>query len=131
MATLISGGVLIVEAHSLKSGLDANKDASPNVGDVYVATDTSKLYVCFVVGAWTNIVGGVTVGVYAGTTTLTAGNRSVTVAHGIGSEPTSVVVMPNKWIGNVWVDNINATNFTIHTSASVDEDVTFTWMAKK
>lgn len=44
-----------VEAGSLTSGLDANKSATPSVGDVYLATNTKKLYVCFAVNVWTNV----------------------------------------------------------------------------
>jgi hypothetical protein len=34
-------------------GLDANKAASPVVNEVYVATDTNRVYVCLVAGSWT------------------------------------------------------------------------------
>lgn len=37
---------------NIKQGLDADKSASPSVGDVYLATDTSLFYVCFVTGTW-------------------------------------------------------------------------------
>jgi len=37
------------------SGLDASKSASPLVGDSYLATDTEKLYVCYVEGTWVNV----------------------------------------------------------------------------
>lgn len=33
-------------------GLDAAKAASPGQGDIYVATDTARLYLCFVAGTW-------------------------------------------------------------------------------
>lgn len=36
----------------LVSGLDANKPASPSVGDVYLASDTQNLYKCDVAGSW-------------------------------------------------------------------------------
>ncbi len=35
--------------------IDANKTASPVAGDVFIATDTSKVYVCFADGTWTTI----------------------------------------------------------------------------
>lgn len=41
---------------NLQSGTAAAKPATPAVGDVYLETDTSKLYVCFVAEAWTEIV---------------------------------------------------------------------------
>src|SRR3972149_4572660 len=37
---------------NLKWGLDASKAASPTTGDVYVATDTQKFYMCFTNGTW-------------------------------------------------------------------------------
>ncbi len=39
-------------ASKINSGADANKAASPIAGDVYLATDTSLMYVCFVTGTW-------------------------------------------------------------------------------
>jgi len=40
---------------TLEHGLDANKSASPVVGDVYEATDTAYIYVCYTDGNWTKI----------------------------------------------------------------------------
>lgn len=37
---------------TLGMGLDASKPASPSAGDVYIATDTLKAYVCYVGGLW-------------------------------------------------------------------------------
>jgi len=42
-------------AAKIKSGLDGNKAAVPGVGDIYVATDTGKIYICFVAASWTVI----------------------------------------------------------------------------
>jgi hypothetical protein len=39
-------------ATNLKSGADADKPNSPKAGDIYVATDTSIVYVCYVRGEW-------------------------------------------------------------------------------
>ena len=39
----------------LSGGADVSKDASPAVLQVYLATDTTKVYVCFSVGVWTCI----------------------------------------------------------------------------
>ena len=41
------------EAAMFKGGLDANKSATPVSRDIYLATDTHKLYVCFTDGTWT------------------------------------------------------------------------------
>jgi hypothetical protein len=35
-------------------GTDASKAATPSVGDIHVATDTSILYICFTAGTWTD-----------------------------------------------------------------------------
>jgi len=35
-------------------GTDASKSASPSVGDIHIATDTQKLYICFTDGTWTD-----------------------------------------------------------------------------
>ena len=43
---------------NLQSGTAAAKPANPEVGDVYLETDTSKLYACFSVESWTEIVAG-------------------------------------------------------------------------
>lgn len=37
------------------AGLDANKAASPSSKDVYIATDTQILYICFSSGTWVNL----------------------------------------------------------------------------
>ena len=41
---------------NLQSGTAAAKPANPEVGDVYLETDTTKLFVCFGAGSWTEIV---------------------------------------------------------------------------
>jgi len=42
--------------HKIKDvGLDAEKDAVPYLGQVYLATNTSRLYVCASTGAWSYI----------------------------------------------------------------------------
>jgi hypothetical protein len=57
-------------------GLDANKSVNPAQGDIYIATDTSKLYICYISSAWTEISGG-------GATSLAAITRSISQAtHG-------------------------------------------------
>lgn len=39
-------------ATNLKSGADADKPASPKAGDIYVATDTVQMYICYDAGIW-------------------------------------------------------------------------------
>ena len=40
---------------NLESGLAAAKPGSPAVGDCYVETNTSKFYVCYSAGVWTQV----------------------------------------------------------------------------
>jgi hypothetical protein len=44
----------LVAAQKFKGlvGLDASKSATPAPGNVYVATDTSKVYICFIANTW-------------------------------------------------------------------------------
>lgn len=42
-------------ARTVTSGLDADKPTTPAVGDMYGATDTRKVYMCFTAGTWNNI----------------------------------------------------------------------------
>jgi hypothetical protein len=56
-AALGAGDSGAPDVYNLKSGLDASKSASPAVGDVYIATDTSKTYACYTAGAWTQLAG--------------------------------------------------------------------------
>ncbi len=44
-----------VEATSFRSGLDADKPASPAAGDIWLARDTYFLYVCFTAGSWEKV----------------------------------------------------------------------------
>ncbi len=39
----------------IDTDLDANKDPSPSVGDMFAATDTSKFYICFAAGIWKSV----------------------------------------------------------------------------
>ena len=46
-----------VQATNIIYGLDAAKPAAPGQGDVWVATDTGKVYIAFTAGTWTDITG--------------------------------------------------------------------------
>src|SRR4030042_6144464 len=37
---------------NVDSGIDASKAAVPGIGDVYIATDTHKIYMCRTAGTW-------------------------------------------------------------------------------
>ncbi|MBC8253119.1 MAG: hypothetical protein H8E35_03710 [Ardenticatenia bacterium] len=41
---------------NLQSGTAAAKPGSPYAGDVYLETDTSKLFICFSAGSWTEVI---------------------------------------------------------------------------
>ncbi|MBA7510898.1 hypothetical protein ES705_02887 [subsurface metagenome] len=49
----VSGTVGNASVDKIKRGLDASKSATPAVGDIYLATDTDKLYKCITAEAWT------------------------------------------------------------------------------
>lgn len=40
---------------SFTEGLDASKSATPSVGNVYYATDTKRIYICFATNTWTQV----------------------------------------------------------------------------
>ncbi len=50
-----SGLVTLADVGSFAGGLDANKSSTPVSRDIYLATDTNKLYICFVGGTWTHL----------------------------------------------------------------------------
>lgn len=52
ISVTITGAVPPTPVGNLKSGLDALKSASPESGDVFLATDTGIFYVCFIAGTW-------------------------------------------------------------------------------
>ena len=56
-------------------GLDADKSASPSKGDIYIATDTSKYYVCYTSGSWTEVGGS---DVVSGCSVYLSANQSIT-----------------------------------------------------
>ncbi|MFA5165572.1 MAG: hypothetical protein WC481_08445, partial [Candidatus Omnitrophota bacterium] len=41
---------------TISRGADASKAVAPAAGDIYVATDTLKVYVCYSAGTWSNLV---------------------------------------------------------------------------
>ncbi len=51
-AALGAGDSGAPDIYNLESGADASKEGSPAVGDIYVATDTTEVYVCYSGGSW-------------------------------------------------------------------------------
>ena len=43
----------LITNKTVLSGLDANKSTNPTEGDIYIATDSQKVYVCHSTGTWT------------------------------------------------------------------------------
>jgi len=68
--------------------------------------------------------------VNSGTATISAGSTSVTVNHGLAGTPTIVTVTPSEDIGDVWVDSVTSTSFTIHCEAAPSSDVIVYWYAE-
>ena len=66
----------------------------------------------------------------SGTATIPAGSTSVTVNHGLAGTPTIVTVTPSADIGDVWVDSVTSTSFTIHCETAPSSDVTVYWYAE-
>lgn len=98
---------------SMAYGLDASKSATPTTGDVYYATDTSKLYVCFSSPTWKHYEslesGSVT------TAKLAAGVASgLTTVTGVSSD--HIVIADASDSGNV--KKALASDFTFVPSAS-------------
>jgi hypothetical protein len=52
---LVSSWATITVVEKLLYGIDANKGATPDPGDLYIATDTGKIYACFTDDAWETI----------------------------------------------------------------------------
>jgi len=66
----------------------------------------------------------------SGTATISAGSTSVTVNHGLAGTPTVITVTPSADIGDVWVDSVTSTSFTIHCETAPSSDVTVYWYAE-
>ena len=66
----------------------------------------------------------------SGTATITSGSTSVTVNHGLAGTPTIVTVTPSADLGDVWVDSITSTQFTIHCDSAPSSATTVYWYAE-
>jgi len=66
----------------------------------------------------------------SGTATIFSGTTSVHVSHGLADIPTLVIVTPSADIGDVWVDTLTSTEFTIHCSSAPSSDTTVYWYAE-
>jgi len=70
-------------------------------------------------------------GINRGTITITAGNTSVTVNHGLVSKPSNVLATPLGDPGDrYWIDNVTDTTFDIVLASAPTSDVTFSWYAE-
>jgi hypothetical protein len=64
-----------------------------------------------------------------GTATITAGQTSIVVTHGLAATPTNVIVTPRGNVGSVWADTFTTTQFTIHCSTAPGADTVVGWSA--
>jgi len=56
---MFRNAILAGQAYFGLVGVDASKSGSPAVNEVYVATDTDKVYVCLTAGVWTSVGGSI------------------------------------------------------------------------
>ena len=68
----------------------------------------------------------------SGVGNIPASGISVVVTHGLTIAPTQVWITPSTFqgAGQIWVDTITTTTFTVHISAASSSLVGFSWMAK-
>jgi len=66
----------------------------------------------------------------SGTAIITSGSTSVTVDHGLAGTPTIVTVTPSADLGDVWVDTLTSTQFTIHCDSAPSSNTTVYWYAE-
>jgi len=67
----------------------------------------------------------------SGTATISAGNTSVTVSHGLADTPSKVLVTPIGDPGDrYWVANIGASSFDIVVATAPTADIDFYWQAE-
>lgn len=50
--TILREAIVATEKYAGLVGLDASKSATPSPGNVYIATDTNKVYICFIANTW-------------------------------------------------------------------------------
>lgn len=101
---------------NITSGLDAAKATSPTVGDVYLATDTTILYVCYAVGTWVNagalyllLAGGTMAGAIAMGANKITELGAPTAAGDALRKGTAITTteLPNLTQGRVWQGNVS------------------------
>ena len=68
----------------------------------------------------------------SGTATITAGQTSVAVTHGLAATPTRVILTPTTDTAGrrYWVSAKGATTFTITIDSTYTSDITFDWRAQ-
>lgn len=135
---LPNGGQVVVEnPYFERSSLGTNQydifisaPTSAAISSVVVinpvsATGAPKIYISgegYVLGRY---------GKQFGTATISAGQTSVTVNHGLGTTPRKVIVTPTSNPGTQWwVSNVTATSFTINVASAPTTNLTFYWEAE-
>lgn len=67
----------------------------------------------------------------SGIASITVGNASVVVTHGLGTAAYRVMVTPTTDpVGRWWVSSKTATTFQINLSAAAGGTITFDWLVK-
>lgn len=93
-------------------GLDASKAASPASADIYVATDTSKVYVCFSAGTWTEVT------IVSTAQTLT--NKRITKRH--STTTSTATLTPETDTYDEFTLSAQAANLTIANQSTTTPD---------
>lgn len=106
-------------------GADASKAASPSSGDIYTATDSGRVYVCYTAGTWTDITGTNAVADIASATTCDLGGTKgkylrvtgTTTITGFGTSPAGTLKIVR--FAGVLTLTYNATSLILPGAASI------------
>jgi len=95
-------------------------EKTPVSGYIFISPDTDNVII-------KNNQGYITEN--SGTATITAGNTSVTVNHGLAETPNWINITPLGNLGHWYITARDDTSFTVEFSVSPDTDTDFLWRA--
>lgn len=110
-------------------GLFTEKPATPVQGQSHFANDSSlKKPYWFRGSTWVDATGSLSSGY--GNATMNVASTSTVVTHNLTGTPTTINITPHGNIGNFWVSNITATQFTINCSVAPVGNTVVSWHAR-